>query len=174
MPSFVRLLPSLLATLSVTVNAAPVPLPGEADWAALNRSVGGRLEVVRPLALPCYGLYANSSSTSLNVPSPGECLAVVQGMSDGNYIADHLGGYVTYNFGTCQATNKGCPALSVEQAVGSCNQGSIPSYGINVNSPDDVAAGLEFARNYSVPLVVKNTGHDYKGRSAAPGSLALW
>jgi len=26
----------------------------------------------------------------------------------------------------------------------------------------------------SIPLVVKNTGHDYKGRSSAPNSLALW
>lgn len=38
----------------------------------------------------------------------------------------------------------------------------------------DIQAGLEFASTKGVALVVKNTGHDYKGRSSAPGSLSLW
>lgn len=38
----------------------------------------------------------------------------------------------------------------------------------------DIQAALAFAKQTKIPLSIKNTGHDYKGRSAAPGSLALW
>jgi FAD/FMN-containing dehydrogenase len=30
------------------------------------------------------------------------------------------------------------------------------------------------ARKHNIRLIVKNTGHDYMGRSIAPGSLSLW
>lgn len=45
---------------------------------------------------------------------------------------------------------------------------------IDVRTPSDVAAGLAFSNKTGVPLIVKNTGHDYIGRSSAPKSLALW
>ena len=38
----------------------------------------------------------------------------------------------------------------------------------------DIQAGLQFANATGTPLTIKNTGHDYQGRSSAPGSLALW
>lgn len=50
----------------------------------------------------------------------------------------------------------------------------MPSYYINVQEVSDVQAGLSFANEYGVPLVIKNSGHDYKGRSSAPNALALW
>ena len=55
-----------------------------------------------------------------------------------------------------------------------CYQGSVPSYYIEVTSVSDVQAALAFAASTKVPLVVKNSGHDYKGRSSAPNSLSLW
>ena len=55
-----------------------------------------------------------------------------------------------------------------------CYQGSVPSYYIEVISVTDVQAALAFANATKVPLIIKNTGHDYKGRSSAPNSLALW
>lgn len=38
----------------------------------------------------------------------------------------------------------------------------------------DVQAALNFANSTGVPLVIKNSGHDYKGWSSAPNALALW
>ncbi|KAE9388278.1 hypothetical protein BT96DRAFT_1004344 [Gymnopus androsaceus JB14] len=56
-----------------------------------------------------------------------------------------------------------------------CLQGSIPSYFIDVRSHKDVQAAFEFSNLLRVPVVIiKNTGHDYKGRSSAPHSLARW
>jgi hypothetical protein len=45
---------------------------------------------------------------------------------------------------------------------------------IDVRQPSDVIAALAFSKLANVALSVKNTGHDYKGRSAMKGSLSLW
>lgn len=55
-----------------------------------------------------------------------------------------------------------------------CYQGSISPYYIEVHTVSDIQAGLKFSENTGIPLSIKNTGHDYKGRSSAPNSLALW
>ncbi|KAL5322954.1 hypothetical protein ACEPPN_007479 [Leptodophora sp. 'Broadleaf-Isolate-01'] len=55
-----------------------------------------------------------------------------------------------------------------------CELGNYVSYSINVSSVPDVVAGIKFAREKNVRLVVKNTGHDFIGRSTARGALALW
>lgn len=45
---------------------------------------------------------------------------------------------------------------------------------IDVREPGDVAAAMQFSNKTGIPLVVKNTGHDFQGRSSGPGTLALW
>jgi FAD/FMN-containing dehydrogenase len=48
------------------------------------------------------------------------------------------------------------------------------SYAVAAESPDDVALALGFARANGVRVAVKGTGHDYLGRSGAPGALLIW
>lgn len=55
-----------------------------------------------------------------------------------------------------------------------CSLGSLASYAINVTDAAAAVAGVNFARDHNIRLVVKNTGHDFLGRSAGQGSLALW
>jgi FAD/FMN-containing dehydrogenase len=38
----------------------------------------------------------------------------------------------------------------------------------------DIAMAVDFAREHGAGLVIKGTGHDYLGRSCAPGSLMIW
>ena len=45
---------------------------------------------------------------------------------------------------------------------------------VAAESAADIAAALDFARERGVGLVIKGTGHDYLGRSSAPGSLLIW
>ncbi|KAM3081037.1 hypothetical protein ACMFMF_002952 [Clarireedia jacksonii] len=52
--------------------------------------------------------------------------------------------------------------------------GNLASYAINISDARDVINGLEFAKKNNIRLTIKNTGHDYLGRSAGAGSLALW
>src|SRR5690349_19375691 len=63
---------------------------------------------------------------------------------------------------------------SVFQSTTACQLGNAPIYAVNVSNFRDVQAGFEFAQEKNVRLVVKNTGHDYLGRSNGQGALSLW
>ncbi|KAJ5289901.1 uncharacterized protein N7443_010154 [Penicillium atrosanguineum] len=51
---------------------------------------------------------------------------------------------------------------------------SIPARSAHKAGIDDVPKTLDFVRDKKLRLVIKNTGLDYRGRSSAPDSLALW
>lgn len=59
-------------------------------------------------------------------------------------------------------------------ATRQCLQGSVPRRYVDARGVEDVQKTLRFARDNGLRLVVKNTGHDYLGRSSAPDSFALW
>ncbi|KAF2166572.1 hypothetical protein M409DRAFT_66592 [Zasmidium cellare ATCC 36951] len=165
------LLNAIFLLTSLTAVALAIPA---FDLFSLNASVKGRLHTTQPLALPCYLSYSNGTTTQTNVPNIAACAEISTQTSNSSFIADHPGGYITSNFGICQTTQQGCPLGVADQVLQTCHQGNVPSYYVDVREPSDVAAVLAFAHETGVPIVVKNTGHDYKGRSAAPGALALW
>ena len=43
---------------------------------------------------------------------------------------------------------------------GTCELGGYVSYSISVSEPEDAAAGLRFAKENNVRLVIRNTGHE--------------
>jgi hypothetical protein len=55
-----------------------------------------------------------------------------------------------------------------------CSLGNIPDFFVDVSDVSDVQTALKFAREKKVPVVVKNSGHDHKGRSSGAGTLAIW
>lgn len=55
-----------------------------------------------------------------------------------------------------------------------CTLGSYVDYAVNVTGAGDVQAALAFARAHSIRFVIRNTGHDYLGRSTGAGALAVW
>jgi len=55
-----------------------------------------------------------------------------------------------------------------------CVLGTYVQYSINVSSPADVAAGIRFSNDRNIRLVIRNTGHDYNGKSTGAGALGLW
>lgn len=55
-----------------------------------------------------------------------------------------------------------------------CTLGGYPAYVIKAATVLDIQVGLNFARNDGLRLVVKNTGHDFAGKSAGAGALSLW
>jgi hypothetical protein len=55
-----------------------------------------------------------------------------------------------------------------------CTLGNYVSYSVNVSCPQQISAAIKFATKYNIRLVVRNTGHDYNGRSTGAGALAVW
>jgi hypothetical protein len=66
---------------------------------------------------------------------------------------------------TCMPTN---------DSDGTCTLGGYASYSIDVRSVAHVQLGVNFARNLNLRLTIKNTGHDYIGKSSGAGALSLW
>lgn len=54
-----------------------------------------------------------------------------------------------------------------------CRQGRISPYSVSARSAEDIIAAVRFATEHDIRLVVKNTGHDFAGRSLAPHSLQI-
>lgn len=63
--------------------------------------------------------------------------------------------------------------MPTENPNGSCTQGFVPEYVIMAKNRQHVKAGIDFARLNNIRLVIRNTGHDFMGRSTAYGSLAI-
>ena len=57
---------------------------------------------------------------------------------------------------------------------GACTLGGYPSYVIKAKTVSDIQTGINFARNDFIRLVVKNTGHDFAGKSTGYGALSIW
>ncbi|PLN78528.1 FAD-binding domain-containing protein [Aspergillus taichungensis] len=152
-----------------TSSLASVSSP---TWDAFNQSVSGRLFNGLPALRPCF-TSVNGVSQS---PDTQECKRVVDSQTDASFICDTFGGYVTKNWASCQATGESCAfSLTAELAPpGDCQQGAVPGKYVQVESVEDVQRTVEFARRHRLRLVIKNTGHDYRGRSSAPDALALW
>jgi hypothetical protein len=55
-----------------------------------------------------------------------------------------------------------------------CSGKGYPVYVVNASQPEYVQAAVDFARNSNVRLIVKATGHDFRGRSVAANSLSIW
>ncbi|KAF1962980.1 FAD binding domain-containing protein [Byssothecium circinans] len=55
-----------------------------------------------------------------------------------------------------------------------CTRGGFPAYVINATEPKHVQLGVNFARNTGVRLVIKNTGHDFLGKSGGKDALSIW
>ncbi|KAF8165925.1 FAD-binding domain-containing protein [Crassisporium funariophilum] len=147
-------------------------------WAILNATVGGRLSPGVPWSEPCFSEY----NGNVVQPDSAQCSFV-----QNNFFDSHLprtnafGGYSAIQYESCMATGDQCEldwmnptSLTAFAPPQNCKQGSVPDFYIDVEGKDDVIAAYAFSLLAKVTLVVKNTGHDFKGRSSAPHSLALW
>ncbi|KAH7335066.1 hypothetical protein B0J17DRAFT_720598 [Rhizoctonia solani] len=159
----------LLVTLIGGVAArSPYDLPAS-EWNTLNTTVGGRLSRGVPIARDCYP----QAGVNVTDPAPGLDCATVQNNYANYTWRDGLYGALTpisLQWETCQKTNQGC--LLDPKNPKNATAFSAPR--ITVKTIADVTQGFAFSRRTGVPLSIKNTGHDFAGRSSAPGTLALW
>ncbi|KAL2139204.1 hypothetical protein VTI28DRAFT_5512 [Corynascus sepedonium] len=158
-PTFHSVSPPTVTTKHTTCRSLPgdADWPSTAAWAALNKTVGGRLIATVPVAHTCHGSsYNQTVCDELRVQWPLSKPHV-------NAPADIINPYFQ---------NDSCvPFTPVDRP---CLLGNYASYSINVTGVKDIQAGLAFARKNNIRLTIKNTGHDLLGKSTGKGSLSLW
>ncbi|THU81964.1 FAD-binding domain-containing protein [Dendrothele bispora CBS 962.96] len=68
--------------------------------------------------------------------------------------------------------NESCDPFTAPDAQ--CIIGSYVQYAVNVSTKVHVIKTLDFAKKHNIRFVVRNTGHDYMGKSTGKGGLAIW
>ncbi|KAH8588745.1 hypothetical protein B0O99DRAFT_664867 [Bisporella sp. PMI_857] len=134
--------------------------PSPLAWDTLNTTISGQLIAVEPVAISCYPGPLFDNKTCAEVNSQWIKCA---------WQADHPAG-MCVNTG-----NLACPPVLPPAATGAiCTIGNQARYAVNATSPEHVAAGIKFASENNIRLVVKTTGHDFLRRSEGFGSLEVW
>ncbi|SPO03649.1 related to isoamyl alcohol oxidase [Cephalotrichum gorgonifer] len=131
--------------------------PSPAKWEKFNNTLEGRLLQPVPPAAVCHAKQATFDS--------GRCQNVTEAWSDWAFhVEDPIS--MVWN----QFTNDTClPGPKYP-----CSPEGYPAYVVNATTAEHVRLSINFARKHNIRLNVKNTGHDYLGRSNAPNSLSIW
>lgn len=136
--------------------------PSVDTWNQLNTSLSGGLVAVVPPAKPCHGENINEA----------ECQNVHKNWNDGFWRSDQPGALINVNFEIMSNETWGCQ-LNVSAST-PCTQGNLPVLAARVTSLADVQKAVRFAAKHNLRLVIKNSGHDYIGRSTAPNAFSIW
>jgi FAD/FMN-containing dehydrogenase len=118
--------------------------PSDADWAALDRRVGGQLS--RPGA---------PFSACVAGPDSAACRALLAQSRNPFFLGDEPALTQTSGWAGAWASAPSARAVAARHAA-------------------DVAAAVDFARAHRLRVVVKGGGHSYQGTSNAPDSLLIW
>ncbi|KAJ7304827.1 FAD-binding domain-containing protein [Mycena albidolilacea] len=167
---------SILIIATGSASSTPILNVSPAQWKALNVSVGGRLHAGTPFALPCFSKYNNISVSA----DEAECSAIQANYTSSTFRVERFSANMNNQYETCMSTHSAClldtanPRDPLATDGISCNQGEISPYYIDVRGPSDIQAAFEFSKGTGVPLSIKNTGHDYMGRSRRINSLGMW
>ncbi|PPR01896.1 hypothetical protein CVT24_001243, partial [Panaeolus cyanescens] len=132
------------------------------DWQRLNSTVGGNLQVAIHPAAPCYG-----SMDGIPTFDADKCNEVTANIPNQQWTTDHpIANMWTY------WTNETCSPLT-PQPEASCTRGFYGDWVVLAKTRQHIKATVDFARNNNVRLVIRNTGHDFMGRSTGFGALVL-
>ncbi|KAH6657883.1 hypothetical protein BKA67DRAFT_673686 [Truncatella angustata] len=131
--------------------------PSQIEWDQLNNTVAGRLIATVPLGSPCH-----------DPTYDAELCADLQGQwLDSGIHMDSPSSVMAPLF-----ANQSCDPFTPRDLP--CTLGNYVHFTVNATGSDDVIAAISFAKEKNVRFVIRNTGHDYLGRSTGAGGLAIW
>ncbi|GAP85605.2 putative FAD binding domain-containing protein [Rosellinia necatrix] len=135
--------------------------PSPAQWTALNQSVNGALVATVPIASPCHDTFPG-------VAYDEEKCAEIQA----NWPRPELHERTTHSCMAAIFANMSCDPFTARDAP--CRIGTYVPYAVNASGAADYKTTIAFAKAHNIRLVIRNTGHDYMGKSTGAGALALW
>lgn len=172
---------------AVVIGDAPNPVsycvpshpcfPSHTQLAAFNASISGHLVTPQQIILPCYSGPDFSSSA---------CEHALKNKDDPYWRADQPGASMFTQWSgngtvdTCPppsslrlAANASSPSPTAGTAPGICGRGRVAAYSVQAENEEDVSRAVKFAAQHRLRLRIRNTGHDYLGRSTAEDSFTI-
>jgi hypothetical protein len=141
--------------------------PNQQQWQQLNQTLHGRLHQTVPLGAPCY-----RSSTYFNEE---KCSSVRSTYNSSLDRVSNYGQTFWQNWESCGSS--GCSLLSsdpTEELFPTCSLGTLATNYVDVRNASHISAALQFSKQHNIRVSIKNTGHDFAGRSVGPNTLAIW
>lgn len=134
--------------------------PSQAEWRAFNWTIGGRLIATIPIASACH----DDAFTPFSAEKCSQ-LQSVWGFPETHYQtpSSPMASFFA---------NESCDPFTPRSAR--CLVGSYIQYAVNASSAAEYQKTLAFAQLRNIRLVIRNTGHDYYGKSTGAGALAIW
>lgn len=135
--------------------------PGFAEWNTFNASLGGKLVKTIPIGSPCYRdqpftafdqAQCDQIQKSWNIPETHE----------------ETSSSIMASFPTNNSCN---PFLG---PIGQCVLGTYNQYTVRADRVSDIQKVVQFAQERNIRLTIRNSGHDYYGKSTGAGALAVW
>ncbi|PGH09529.1 hypothetical protein GX51_00634 [Blastomyces parvus] len=136
--------------------------PSVKEWDAFNASVSGGLIAVSPLGSPCHDPNFD----------PAICEQLKASMLNSTWRASQPGAVQWYVWESRPKTNESCEIDENRETP--CEQGKVSLYSLIAHSEHQIQQAVRFAQKRNLRLVVRNTGHDFSGRSTAPESLQIF
>ncbi|KAJ5729646.1 FAD binding domain protein [Penicillium malachiteum] len=133
--------------------------PSVNEWKSLNVSLSGNLISVHPIGSVCHTDSASYDSE--------KCSDLLARWPIPETHSSHPSSPMApwWSNGSCSPF---APADSP------CTIGPLAQYAANVTSAANVREVLDFVKKHNIRLVIRNTGHDYLGRSTGAGAVNLW
>ncbi|KAI0017370.1 isoamyl alcohol oxidase [Xylariomycetidae sp. FL0641] len=131
--------------------------PGETAWSSFNATVGGRLIRTVPIGHVCHDPDYDEAA----------CEAV-----KAEWVHTDIHIESSHSVMTPFAANASCDPMAPRELP--CVIGTYVQYSVAVNSAEDISKTIQFANEKNIRLVIRNTGHDYLGKSTGAGALAIW
>ncbi|KAK4185896.1 hypothetical protein QBC35DRAFT_388516 [Podospora australis] len=142
--------------------------PSQANWNSLNSTVNGRLIATIPIGASCHTSFISPlTGQPVSTYNAAQCAALRNTWHFPETHIENPSSPMAYT-----ATSNSCNPFSA--ASSSCTIGNHAVYAIDAVTTSDLQAGINFARQHNLRIVIKNTGHDYLGKSTGAHSLSLW
>ncbi|KAF3003537.1 hypothetical protein E8E13_005720 [Curvularia kusanoi] len=138
--------------------------PTKLVWSIFDQLSGGALEPIVPVGSPCY------RSSIYNNYDAERCAFLVKNFDQEEIYYEDNGALMNplYYGMTCPIPASG------DSANGTCTQGGYSEYAVKIKNVAQIQLAVNFARSLNLRLVIRNTGHDYNGRSVGKGALSIW
>lgn len=136
----------------------------------LHRPRGFREDPGAPHRFPSHAFaHTNLRGFIRTILSTQACAVQLNRTDDEFWIADQPNGYQHTGLWGSEHGPRG-----VENEGASWNTSELSAFTVLAQTESDFQETVKFATKHNLRLVVKATGHDWYGRSYAPGSLVLW
>ncbi|PQE31457.1 fad binding domain-containing protein [Rutstroemia sp. NJR-2017a WRK4] len=132
--------------------------PKEEVWELFNILLGGALIKTVPIAASCYyGEHYDAAKCA--------------------YVTENWTNSTMHELDPTSMMSpiyQGLTCMPTTSPNGTCTLGGYPYYAVNATNVAQIQLAVNFARNTGIRLVIKNTGHEFSGKSGGAGALSIW